>query len=136
MCPEPHLLQRQRGALSLFWVVVGSVLLAAGGMLALMSMRSERNLFAEAVASVRSAVGGHAVVEAARQNLPGSQLRKCIINGKTVVSNQDCKDENPTSEVIRIQTTRGVVAPKVPVVVEAPRGSDPALDKLIEKQTQ
>ena len=136
VCP----LTRQRGEINLLWVGVGSVVLAGAGMLAMMSMRTERNLFEEAAGKVKTAVGANAAVDAARQNLPGSQMRKCVINGKTVVSNEDCKDDNPTSRDIRIQTTRGVEAPRVPKPAKAdPRagsGSDPAVDKLIEKQTE
>jgi hypothetical protein len=133
---ELAILKRQRGELNLLWVGVGSVVLAGAGMLAMMSMRTERNLFEEASAKVRTAVGSNAAVEAARQNMPGSQLRKCVINGKTVVSNTDCKEDNPTSRTIRIQSTRGVEAPRVPVPAKEERGSDPAVDKLIEKQSQ
>lgn len=137
MCRDGRALQalrRQRGALNLYAVGIVSALLAGAGMLAMLSLRSERNLFDEAAGKVRSAVGASAVVEAARQHLPGAQLRKCVIKGRTVVSNEDCKDDNPTSRAIKIQSTRGVEAPRTPVAPPVQRGSDPGVDKMIEKQ--
>lgn len=129
-------LQGQRGAVRLGWVAFGAALLAALGMAALASIRSERNLFAEAAASVAATVSGSAVADTARQNMPGAQLRKCVIKGKTVVSNVDCKDDNPSSRALEIRTTRGVEAPRVPVAPPQQRGSQTATDKMIEKQLE
>lgn len=129
-------MQRQRGAISLYAVGIGAMLLAGAGMLTLMSMRAERNLFDEAALKVRAAIGSSAVVDAARQTLTGAELRKCVIKGTTVVSNEDCKDSNPTSRIIKIQTTRGVQGIPQPAPVKVPRGSDPAVDKMIEKQSE
>lgn len=135
------MLHRQRGALNLYWVGIFSVLLAAVAMTGLMSMRMERNLFADAAAKAGKQFSdspAHNVLDAAKQAAAGSegQMRKCVINGKTVISNADCKDTNPTSKEIKMQVTRGVEAPRVPVEpVQAP-GSNPLLDKIIEKQTR
>ncbi len=134
MCPDVRVPGRQRGALNLTTAGLISAVVAGVGMLAMMSMRSERNLFDEAAQKVRTTVGNHSAVEAARQQLPGSQLRKCVIKGKTVVSNEDCKDDNPSSRVIKIQSTRGVEAPRAPAPVVEQQGSDPGVDKMIEKQ--
>ncbi len=122
-------LKRQRGALNLVWVAIISAGVAAAAMAALWSMRHDRNLFAEGVDKLaRSAP--------ALPKQADAPLRKCRIDGKTVVSNTDCKDGNKTSRTIDIVATSGVEAPKVPVTAPLERTSDPALDKIIEKQTR
>jgi hypothetical protein len=122
---------RQRGALNLVWVAVFSAALAAAAMAALWSIRYDRNLFAEGVAApMRQATE----VVAAMQYGAGGPLRKCVIGGKTVVSNADCLDNNKTSKTIRIHDTRGIEAPKVPVAPAPSPTSDPAIDKILEKQ--
>jgi hypothetical protein len=130
---------RQRGALSLFWVAVVSALVAAAAMAAIWSMRHERNLFAEGVDKLANGAQVRQAIGAARQatggvTQAGGELRKCVINGKTVVSNTDCADSNPSRRRIDIVDPRGIDAPKVPHAPAAPPGSDPALDKIIEKQ--
>lgn len=135
------MMHRQRGSLNLYWVGIGSVVLAGLAMAALMSMRMERNLFAEGAAKAGkafSASPAQEVLDSAKQAAAGSdgQMRKCVIDGKTVISNAVCKDSNPTSKEIKIQVTRGVEAPKVPVEPVAERSSDPLLDKIIEKQSR
>ena len=125
------MIDRQRGALSLFKVALGSAVLAAVAMAALYSMRHERNLFAEGTDKLGQMV----------KNAPGAAsldtsapLKKCVIGGKTVVSNTECADANPTSKTIDIVDTRGIEAPKAPPVTEQAPTSDPALDKILEKQ--
>jgi hypothetical protein len=138
------MIERQRGALSLVRVAIFSALLAAAAMAALWSMRYERNLFAEGASALagaapaRQAIGAaHAAVAAATGDKGASgALRKCVIDAKTVISNTDCLDSNKTSRTIQIHDTRGVEAPKVPLAPAAARTSDPALDKIIEKQLQ
>jgi hypothetical protein len=130
---------RQRGALSLLWVAVVSALVAAASMAAIWSMRHERNLFAEGIDKLTSGAPVRQAIGAARQAAGGSalaagELRKCVINGKTVVSNTDCAIDNRSSRRIDIIDTRGIEAPKVPPTPAAPSGSNPALDKIIEKQ--
>lgn len=129
---------RQRG-LSLFWVTVVSALLALAAMAALFSMRHERNLFAEAwdkVAGTTSQQAMDAARKATGTEPAKAVLRKCVINGKTVVSNTDCTSDNKTSTTIAIHDTRGIDAPKKPVTEQPETTSDPALDKIIEKQTR
>ncbi len=132
------MITRQRGALSLTGVAIVSALFAAVAMAALYSMRYERNVFAEGWDKL---VGGEAAgaalggVRAATGTDEGAApLRKCVIDGKTVVSNVDCTDANGSSRDIDIQVTRGVEAPKVPVAPPAEPTSNPALDRMIEKQ--
>lgn len=136
------MIARQRGTLNLVWVAIFSGALAAAAMAALWSMRYERNLFAEAVAAVTGAAPARQAMDAARQAVAGTQganagdgaLRKCVIDGKTVISNTDCLPTNKTSKTIKIVDTRGIEAPKVPVEQAAAPSSNPALDKIIEKQ--
>ena len=132
------MIERQRGALNLVWVAVVSAVLAVAGMAAIWSMRHERNLFAEGVAAVAGAAPVRQAADAARNAVSatpaGGAMRKCVIDGKTVVSNTDCLDSNRTSKTIRITDTRGFEAPKVPVAEVQGPTSDPAIDKIIEKQ--
>jgi hypothetical protein len=132
--------ERQRGELNLVWVAIVSAVVAAVAMAAIWSMRHERNLFAEGVGAVTGAAPSRqaaGAIDAARQSVagtPSGAMRKCVIDGKTVVSNTDCLDTNKTSKTIRITDTRGFEAPKVPVKEAAAATSDPATDKIIEKQ--
>jgi hypothetical protein len=129
---------RQRG-LSLVWVTIFSALFALAAMAAVFSMRYERNLFAEAWEKVAGGATRQAMDAASKATgagPAGAVLRKCVIAGKTVVSNTDCADDNKTSKTIAIHDTRGIEAPKPPVAEQAQPGSDPALDKIIEKQTR
>jgi len=136
------MLYRQRGFTSLSKVLVVSILVSGVAVLALMSMRSERNLFAEGASKAVKAVGesrAAPVIEAATQAASGApvKMRKCVIHGKTVVSNTDCEDANPTSKDIKIQVTRGVEAPKLPPPPPAENdGHKRQVDNWIEKQSQ
>ena len=126
------MLHRQRG-ISLLWVAVIIGGLALFMMVGLMSMRHEKNYFAEAWAKVTDKVPAQA---AALAEGPSEPLKKCVIGGQTVISNTECKDDNRTTRTIDIQDTKGVEAPKVPPKEpEVAPGSNPALDKIIEKQT-
>lgn len=131
---------RQRGELNLVWVAIVSAVLAAVAMAAIWSMRHERNLFAEGVSALtgaapaRQAVGAIEAARSAVAGTPSGAMRKCVIDGKTVISNTDCLDSNKTSKAIRITDTRGFEAPKFPVKEVAAPTSDPATDKIIEKQ--
>ncbi len=138
MLPPFNLPSRQRGAINLYWVAIGSVVLAAVAMTALMSMRSERNLFAEGVDKLGKSVSDSAagaVIDSAKQAARGEEgkLRKCTIKGKVVVSNADCAATNPTSEEIKVVVTRGVEAPKKPPEPPKAVSATPLTDKMIEK---
>ena len=133
------MLHRQQG-ISLTGVAIGSALLAAVAMAAIFSMRYDRNLFAEGWAKVVGGKQVQATIEAAR-GVSGSgtaaagPMRKCVINGATVVSNTDCADSNRTSKTIKMYDTRGIEAPKAPPPAEAAAPtSDLLTDKIIEKQ--
>lgn len=135
------LLTHQIGAFNLYWVAILSCAFAAVAMAALMSMRSERNLFAEGWNKLATAVGASpagAAIDAARQASQGSEnrMRKCVIHGKAVISNSECLDSNPTSKDIKIQVTRGVEAPKKPPEPVKSESATPLTDKMIEKVVQ
>ena len=130
------MVERQRGALNLVWVAIFSAALAAAAMAALWSMRYQRNLFAEGVSAVAKAAPARQAMDAvaAVKGGAGGAMRKCVIDGKTVVSNADCLDNNKSSETIRIHDSRGIEAPKVPLAPAPSPTSDPAIDKILEKQ--
>lgn len=135
------MLKRQQGVLNLYWVAIGSALLAAVAMAALYSMRYERNLFAEAWAKVAGGAPAQEVANAARKAVAAADpskgdgaMRKCVVDGKTVISNSECAASNPTSKVIQIHDTRGFEAPKAPPPADSALTSNAATDKLIEKQ--
>ncbi len=136
----------QRG-LTLTGVALISALVAGLAMAALFSMRYDRNLFAEGAAKVSklfAATPAQGALDAAKSAVGaatgspaapgGGALRKCVIDGKTVISNSDCSDKNPTSKTIAIHDSKGFEAPPKPVAPEAAKTSDPVLDKAIEKQ--
>lgn len=134
-------LANQRGELSLKGVFFGSVLLAALAMAVLFSLRTERNLFAEGAVKAGKMAGDSpagGMLESAKTALKGDagQMRKCVINGKTVVSNAVCSDHNKTTKVIKIQDSRGFEAPKKPPEPAPERGLDKMTEKMIEKQLQ
>ena len=144
------MLNRQRGVLNLFWVAVGSALFAALAMAALFSMRYERNLFAEGASWAVKRAGASGVVDGAAMAAKSAAgqadgaLRKCVIGGKTVVSNTDCLENNPTSQKLQNHATSGIDAPKAAPKGPGKDGGDkgpdagaPTLrDKMIEKQLQ
>lgn len=138
------MIERQRGVLNLYGVAIFSALFAAVAMAALYSVRYERNVFAEGWAKLAALAGASPVggaLDTARQAVAGGApapgdgaMRKCVIEGKTVISNTDCAPANPTSKIIKIHDTRGFEAPKQPVLPAAAPSELPAVDKIIEKQ--
>ena len=134
-------LARQRGELSLKGVLIGSIVLSALAMAVLFSLRNERNLFAEGAAKAGKMAGDSpagGMLDSAKAALKGEQgqMRKCVIDGKTVVSNAVCSDQNKTTKVIKIQDSRGFEAPKKRAEPAPELTSDKMTDKLIEKQLQ
>lgn len=120
-------MNRQKG-MSLIAVAVIMAILGAVAAFALISMRNERNLFAEGFNKAKAKAG-----EVAAPVAPApAPLRKCVINGKTVISNTECADQG---KVIQIHDTRGIEAPKAPPKAEpaAPQG---ATDRAIEQATR
>lgn len=126
----------QRGY-HLGWTAVCAGLFALVAMAALFSWRYERNLFAEAWTAVAGEASGKVAAvarEAVSSAPPTGPLRRCTIKGKTVISNTDCSDQNPTSQDVSTQYTRGIEAPKAPPKEAPAPTSNPVLDKMIEKQ--
>lgn len=134
------MIDRQRGVLNLYWVAILSALLAALAMAAIYSMRHERNVFAEGWAQLAGTSGARDALDTARKAVSGNGgdsggiMRKCVIEGKTVISNTECAPGNPTSRVIKIHDTHGFEAPKQAAPAAAPPTSVPEIDKIIEKQ--
>lgn len=135
------MLHRQRGAYNLYHVALLSAGVAAVAMAALFSMRQERNLFAEGAAKVGKLVADSPLatpLDSAKAAVAGKdgQMRKCVINGKSVISNTDCEDRNPTSKVIKLRESKGFEAPRVPAEPKKEFDAKELRDKLIEKQLQ
>ncbi len=133
------MLDRQRGALNLYWVVIFSSALAALAITALMSMRSERNLFGEGAdkaGSMSAGSGAQKMLKSASDTVTGtdSRMKKCVINGKTIISNTDCPDTNRSTKVIVIPEGNVANAVKAPKPPPEQRSSEPLIDKIIEKQ--
>lgn len=144
----------QRG-ISLIQVAIGSALLAALAMAALYGMRYERNPLIDAIDKIsgrplsqdvkpaargRAGVFGAAPVKlvpaAPAAAAPAGVLRKCLINGKTVYSDVDCKDSNPTSRVVQVHETHGYEAPRVPAPEPEASAPQNLQDQAIEKATR
>jgi fructose-specific phosphotransferase system component IIB len=131
--------QRQRGALNLYWVAIFSAAVAALAMVALMSMRGDRNLFAEGADKAKAAFAASDAQKALKAATDGAtgtdnRMKKCIIRGKTVISNTDCPADNKTTKVIVIPEGNVADAVKAPVEPAQKATSNPAIDKIIEKQ--
>ena len=129
----------QRGALNLYWVAILSAAIAALAMVALMSMRGERNLFAEGAAKAKSSFadsGAKKALQSASDSVTGTdtRMKKCVIRGKTVISNTDCADGNKSTKVIAIPEGNIADAVKAPPAPAQRATSDPLIDKMIEKQ--
>lgn len=121
-------LRRQSG-ISLIKVAVVMACLAAGAMVAMMSMRHEKNYFAEGLEKGKAAATAAVPVPevAAPKSAP---LRKCVLNGKTVVSNVDCGE---SGNQIDIHVSRGIEPPKVPDKHPSEDAAATMREKMIEK---
>ncbi|MBC3870645.1 hypothetical protein [Undibacterium oligocarboniphilum] len=67
-----------------------------------------------------------------------SGARKCIVHGKTVYSDTECTDSNPTSKNVKLHDTQGFVRPAVQADEHVASGSAEEmhlqmLDKAIQK---
>ncbi|MES2161846.1 MAG: DUF4124 domain-containing protein [Pseudomonadota bacterium] len=132
------MLSKQRG-LGLIQVAIIMASLAAIAMAFLMSARHERNFFTEGLAKLSgqapaaaSASASASATAVAAPAAPAGVLRKCVIDGKTVLSDVDCKD----GKVVKAIDTRGIEAPKVPKPDPADAAPQSATDKMIEKATR
>lgn len=130
-------ISKQRG-LGLIQVAIIMASLAAIAMAFLMSARHERNFFTEGLAKLSgqapaaASASASASATVAVPAAPAGVLRKCVIDGKTVLSDVDCKD----GKVVKAIDTRGIEAPKVPKPDPADAAPQSATDKMIEKATR
>lgn len=140
-------MRRQGGQISLWLVALLMAGFAAISMAALFSMRYERNLFAEGIAWLLKSPAAGAVAGQARAATEGAgealgagpastsgAMRKCVIDGKNVVSNVDCANA-ASSKVIAIHDTRGVEAPKAPPPPPRPDAAN-LREQMIDKATR
>ncbi|CAN5418503.1 hypothetical protein BH11PSE11_BH11PSE11_01080 [soil metagenome] len=133
---------KQRGELSLVWCAILMGALAFTAMAALFAMRYQRNLFAEAWVKmirdpvVQSLQESRAVIAETASKTESTVMRKCTVNGKIVYSNVDCGADNPTSVSVKLNDSRGIEAPKVPVVVASGEEIPNDLDARLNLQTR
>ncbi|MFZ6752265.1 hypothetical protein ACO0KY_02730 [Undibacterium sp. Dicai25W] len=122
-------LHRQRG-ISLIWVSVFFMTLAAAGMTLLYTVRYGHLPFQEVWTrwGKSANVIGNELQKASgvkELNLPGQEssgvrapvtvesgVRRCMINGKTVFSDTECTDQNSTTKHLKLNDTQGFVHPK------------------------
>jgi len=123
-------MKRQSG-FGLIQVAIIMASLAAVAMAFLMSARHERNFFTEGMARLTGKPPAAANTSVAPP-APAGVLRKCVIDGKTVLSDVDCKD----GKVVKPIATRGIEAPKPPKPDPAESAPQSATDKMIEKATR
>ncbi|MTW10316.1 DUF4124 domain-containing protein [Pseudoduganella eburnea] len=124
-------MKKYQSGISLIAVAVVMGVLGAAAAFALISMRHERNLFAEGLEKV----GAKAAAVAApvvSQVAPPAPMRKCVIHGKTVISNAECGDQG---KVIEIHDTKGFEAPKAPPK-PAPETQPTASERAIQQATR
>jgi len=133
-----HRHHQQRG-IGLIQVAIIMASLAAIAMAFLMSARHERNFFAEGLAKLTgkpvpaaAAGAGSAAAAAIVPATPAGVLRKCVIDGKTVLSDVECKG----GQVVKAIDTKGIEAPKVPKPDPPESAPQSATDKMIEKATR
>ncbi|CAN7565268.1 DUF4124 domain-containing protein [Pseudoduganella sp. LjRoot289] len=127
--------------MSLILVAVLMAGVAALAMAALFSMRYERNLFAEGInkltgKSPPAAMPSASALPVLPAAAPGNQLRRCIINGKTVFSDTECGDRNATTKNVVVHETKGIEAPKAPKPDPADAAPQDLRAKMIEKATR
>jgi hypothetical protein len=128
-------MQRRQRGIGLIQVAIIMASLAAVAMAFLMSARHERNFFAEGLAKLsgKPAPGANApAADSLAPAVPAGVLRKCVVDGKIVLSDVDCKG----GKVVRAIDTRGIEAPKVPKPDPAESAPPSATDKMIEKATR
>lgn len=130
------MLSKQRG-LGLIQVAIVMASLAAIAMAFLMSARHERNFFTEGLSKLTgkappAASASTSAAAVAVPAAPAGVLRKCVIDGKMVLSDVAC----PDGKVVKAIDTRGIEAPKVPKPDPADAAPQSATDKMIEKATR
>ncbi len=125
-------MQRRQRGIGLIQVAIIMASMAAVAMAFMMSARHERNFFTEGLAKLTGKPAATPVAEMAAPAAPAGVLRKCVVDGKTVLSDVECKD----GKVVKAIDTRGIEAPKVPKPDPAESAPPSATDKMIEKATR
>jgi hypothetical protein len=125
-------LKKYQSGISLIAVAVIMGALGAVAAFALISMRQERNLFAEGLSKVGAKAAEAAAPVVATVTPPPAPMRKCVINGKTVISNTECGEKG---KVIEIHDSRGIEPPKEPPK-PAPEALPNATERAIERATR
>lgn len=125
-------MKKHQTGISLVAVAVIMGVLGAAAAFALISMRQERNLFAEGLNKVGAKAAEVAAPAVAAATPPAAPMRKCVINGTTVISNTECGQKG---KVIEIHDSRGIEAPKEPPK-PAPEAMPSATDRAIERATR
>jgi len=134
--------RHKQGGLSLVVVAVAMAALAALAMVMLFSMRFERNILAESYAKIVGKPGATAgpglvpAISAVSPSASPAPLKRCVIDGKTVISNTDCAASNPTTRAIVVHETRGIESPKAPPVPPQEATPQAMRDKIIENATR
>ncbi|UGQ45639.1 DUF4124 domain-containing protein [Massilia endophytica] len=124
------MLRRQSG-ISLVMVAVLMGGLAFLAMVAMMSMRHEKNYFAVGLDKVLGKSAAVATAVAPEAAAPAAEpLRKCVIDGRTVVSNVECGQRG---RKIDIHESRGIESPKVPDTHPSEDAAAAMREKMIEK---
>ncbi|MDP3842396.1 MAG: DUF4124 domain-containing protein [Oxalobacteraceae bacterium] len=111
-----YCLKRQRG-LSLLWCAVLMALLAVAAMVALFSLRFERNLPAEIWSRARQAGAAAGLLQraaGAAVDAPPAAVRRCTVDGTVLYSNIDCDVKKSGSKAVDLHLTQGLEAPKAP----------------------
>ncbi|WP_431478249.1 DUF4124 domain-containing protein [Massilia eburnea] len=125
-------MKQYQSGISLIAVAVIMGVLGGAAAFALISMRQERNLFAEGLNKVSAKAAQAAAPVVASVTPPAAPMRKCVINGKTIVSNTECGEKG---KVIEIHDSRGIEAPKEPP--KPPPAAMPGpKDRAIEQATR
>lgn len=128
---------RQSGALSLLWCAILMALLTVGALLALFSLRYERNLPAELWSRIRLANPVAEVVQRTQAAVSGAApVRRCTVDGKVLYSNLDCDPQKNSGKAVKLHLTQGVEAPKAPPAAAAPERSDDNLAERAPAQTR
>ena len=124
---------RYERGLSLIMVAVVMAVLTFAAVLGLMSMRSDKNLFRDAWASLMKSAPVQQAQQAA--TAPAAPIRKCTMGGKVVYSNVDCPGGSASSQAVGLYDTRGIEAPKAPPapVNETTDKAAELRDKAIER---
>lgn len=125
-------MKQYQSGISLIAVAVIMGVLGGAAAFALISMRQERNLFAEGLNKVSAKAAQAAAPVVASVTPPAAPMRKCVINGKTIVSNTECGEKG---KVIEIHDSRGIEAPKEPPK-PPPAAMPESKDRAIEQATR